>query len=156
MSNTKSHAGTPILDLSQPLQPCSLSSLYNASKDWGLFHIINYGISKDLCSQIQTLSKHLFTLPSKTKLRLGPLSSLNSYTPLFIASPFFESLRVNGPNFYVSADNFCWDPLWQKGLQIQVINQCLWAFLAILVFLVCIIWFRSQLYILDNFFLKHL
>lgn len=105
MSNTKSHAGIPILDLSQPLQPCSLSSLYNASKDWGLFHIINHGISKDLCSQIQTLSKHLFTLPSKTKLRLGPLSSLNSYTPLFIASPFFESLRVNGPNFYVSADN---------------------------------------------------
>ncbi|TKY65442.1 Gibberellin 3-beta-dioxygenase 4 [Spatholobus suberectus] len=105
MSKLKSYANIPILDLSQPLQPSSLSSLYKASKDWGFFHIINHGISKDLCSQLQSLSNHLFGLPSHTKLRLGPFSSLKSYTPYFIASPFFESLRVNGPNFYVSANS---------------------------------------------------
>ncbi|QCE12322.1 gibberellin 20-oxidase-like protein isoform X2 [Vigna unguiculata] len=105
MSNPKSHDGIPILDLSQPLQPSSLFSLYKASKDWGVFYIINHGISKDLFSHIQSLSKHLFNLPSDTKLRLGPFSSLKSYTPHFIASPFFESLRVTGPNFYVSANS---------------------------------------------------
>ncbi|XP_020220093.1 gibberellin 20-oxidase-like protein [Cajanus cajan] len=105
MSNPKSYADFPILDLSQPLQASSLSSLHKPSKDWGFFHIINHGISKDLCSQIKSLSKHLFSLPYDTKLRLGPFSSLKSYTPHFIASPFFESLRVNGPNFYVSANS---------------------------------------------------
>ncbi|KAJ1408624.1 Oxoglutarate/iron-dependent dioxygenase [Sesbania bispinosa] len=103
MSNSKSYVDIPILDISQPLQPSSLSSLSKASKDWGFFHITNHGISKDLCSQLQSISKHLFNLPSDTKLKLGPFSSLKSYTPHFIASPFFESLRVNGPNFYVSA-----------------------------------------------------
>lgn len=102
-SKSKPYAEIPILDISQPLQRSSLSLLSKASKDWGFFHIINHGISKDLCSQLQSMSKHLFSLPSDTKLRLGPFSSLKSYTPHFIASPFFESLRVNGPNFYVSA-----------------------------------------------------
>ncbi|XP_015961783.1 gibberellin 20-oxidase-like protein [Arachis duranensis] len=93
----------PILDISQPLQPSSLSSLTKAAKEWGFFHIINHGISKDLCIQLQSLSKQFFSLPYDTKLKLGPFSSLKSYTPHFIASPFFESLRVNGPNFYLSA-----------------------------------------------------
>ncbi|XP_027353403.1 gibberellin 20-oxidase-like protein [Abrus precatorius] len=105
MANFKSHADIPILDISQPLQPSSLSFLSKASKDWGFFHIINHGIAKDLCSQLHSLSKHLFSLPYETKLRIGPFSSLKSYTPHFIASPFFESLRVNGPNFYASANS---------------------------------------------------
>ncbi|KAK7295083.1 hypothetical protein RJT34_17986 [Clitoria ternatea] len=104
MSNPKSYADIPVIDISQQLQPSSLSSLSKATKDWGFFHIINHGISKDLCSQLHSLSKRLFSLPSDTKLRLGPFSSFKSYTPHFIASPFFESLRVNGPNFYLSAN----------------------------------------------------
>ncbi|XP_061375208.1 gibberellin 20-oxidase-like protein [Gastrolobium bilobum] len=103
MSNSKPYADIPILDISKPLQPSSLSCLSKACKDWGFFHIINHGISKDLCRKLQSQSNHLFSLPSDTKLRLGPFSSLKSYTPHFIASPFFESLRVNGPNYYVSA-----------------------------------------------------
>ncbi|KAK7292671.1 hypothetical protein RJT34_15522 [Clitoria ternatea] len=93
----------PILDISQQLEPSSLASLSKACKDWGFFHIINHEISKDLCSRLHSLSKHLFNLPSETKLKLGPFSSIKSYTPHFIASPFFESLRVDGPNFYLSA-----------------------------------------------------
>lgn len=103
MSDSKSHAEIPILDISKTLDSSSLSSLIKASKVWGFFHIINHGISKELCSQLHSISKYLFSLPSETKLRVGPFSSLKSYTPHFIASPFFESLRVNGPNFYVSA-----------------------------------------------------
>ncbi|OIW02046.1 hypothetical protein TanjilG_21095 [Lupinus angustifolius] len=104
MSDSKPYVvELPILDISQPFQPSSLSVLSKACKKWGFFHIINHGISKDLCSRLYSLSKDLFSLPSDTKLKLGPLSSIKSYTPHFIASPFFESLRVDGPNFYVSA-----------------------------------------------------
>ncbi|CAJ1819288.1 unnamed protein product [Sphenostylis stenocarpa] len=114
MSNPKSYDDIPILDLSQPLQPSSLFSLYKASKEWGIFHIINHGISKDLCNQIQSLSTHLFSLP---------FSSLKSYTPHFIASPFFESLRVNGPNFYTSANSSAEILFDQKDSKFSVIMK---------------------------------
>ncbi|KAF7836330.1 Gibberellin 20-oxidase-like protein [Senna tora] len=40
----------------------------------------------------------------ESKLKVGPSSSiLNTYTPHFIASPFFESFKVSGPDFYASA-----------------------------------------------------
>ncbi|KAM1028101.1 hypothetical protein TB2_040717 [Malus domestica] len=94
----------PMLDISQAiLDPSSLSSLAEAFKTWGFFHITNHGISKDLFRKLYSLSNDLFSLPSDTKLKLGPLSSAKTYTPHFIASPFFESLRVSGPRFFDSA-----------------------------------------------------
>ncbi|XAR63059.1 Gibberellin 3-beta-dioxygenase [Bertholletia excelsa] len=93
----------PILDISQPLQPCTLSSLAEACKEWGFFHITNHGISKDLYTKIRSLSEYLFSLPAEAKNKLGPFSSIKSYTPHHIASPFFESLRVCGPDFEGSA-----------------------------------------------------
>ncbi|KAF9613937.1 hypothetical protein IFM89_013472 [Coptis chinensis] len=92
-----------MLDISQPLHQSSLASLSEACQEWGFFHITNHGISKDLLRNIYTLSNQLFSLPADDKLKLGPLSSIKTYTPHFIASPFFESLRVSGPNFYDSA-----------------------------------------------------
>lgn len=94
----------PMLDISQPiLHPSSLSSLAEAFKTWGFLHITNHGISKDLFRKLYSLSNGLFSLPSDTKLKLGPFSSAKTYTPHFIASPFFESLRVSGPKFFESA-----------------------------------------------------
>ncbi|KAL5981492.1 hypothetical protein ACLOJK_015554 [Asimina triloba] len=93
----------PILDISQPLNPPSLSSLSKACKHWGFFHITNHGISEQLYNKLYSHSKHLFTLPLQTKTQLGPSSHLKTYTPHFIASPFFESLRVSGPDFFASA-----------------------------------------------------
>ncbi|CAI8607284.1 unnamed protein product [Vicia faba] len=98
-----SYVDLPIIDISEPFQSSSLTTLSKACKEWGFFHIINHEVSKDLCSQLHSLSKFVFNLPCDTKLKLGPFSSLKSYTPHFIASPFFESLRVDGPDFYVSA-----------------------------------------------------
>lgn len=95
----------PILDISQPLKPSCLSTLAEACKEWGFFHIINHGISNTLHNKIHSLSELIFSLPSDTKLKLGPFSSLKTYTPHFIASPFFESLRVSGPDFVASAKN---------------------------------------------------
>nr|UXG53454.1 GA2ox7 [Liriodendron chinense] len=93
----------PILDISQPLKPPTLTSLSKACKEWGFFHITNHGISKQLQNNLYSLSKHLFSIPSDTKIQLGPSSHLKTYTPHFIASPFFESLRVSGPDFFASA-----------------------------------------------------
>ncbi|CAA3026583.1 gibberellin 3-beta-dioxygenase 4 [Olea europaea subsp. europaea] len=95
----------PVLDVSQQLCPSSLSSLAAACKEWGFFQIINHGISKDLYNKICTHSKSIFSLPSETKIKLGPLSPYKTYTPHFIASPFFESLRVSGPDFTDSAQS---------------------------------------------------
>ncbi|KAM4105184.1 hypothetical protein ACJW30_06G213600 [Castanea mollissima] len=105
MSESQTSVELPILDISQPLNPSFLSSLAEACKTWGFFHIINHGISKDLFSKLYLLSNDLFNLPSDTKLKVGPFSSIKTYTPHFIASPYFESLRVSGPNFLDSAQS---------------------------------------------------
>ncbi|KAM0072331.1 putative non-hem dioxygenase domain, isopenicillin N synthase [Helianthus debilis subsp. tardiflorus] len=91
------------LDLSKPLQPSSMSSLSEACHQWGFFNIVNHGISKDLFENIKSFSNQLFDLPSEVKLKLGPSSSIKTYTPQFIASPYFESFRVSGPDFHSSA-----------------------------------------------------
>ncbi|PKU80231.1 gibberellin 20-oxidase-like protein [Dendrobium catenatum] len=93
----------PLLDVSQPLHPSVLSVLNSACRDWGFFHITNHGISKELYNKIYILCKEVFNQPLDIKLKLGPSASINTYTPHFIASPFFESLRVSGPDFYNSA-----------------------------------------------------
>ncbi|OVA14030.1 Oxoglutarate/iron-dependent dioxygenase [Macleaya cordata] len=102
MSESHSSIQLPVLDISQPLTS-SFSSLCQACQEWGFFHITNHGISKDLYSRIYSLSKLLFSLPADSKLKLGPSTSVKTYTPHFIASPFFESFRVSGPDFLVSA-----------------------------------------------------
>lgn len=94
----------PVLDMSRPMIPTSsLSALSQACKQWGFFHIANHGISKDLYAELSKLANQAFEFPLDAKLKLGPLSSINTYTPHFIASPFFESLRVSGPDFSSSA-----------------------------------------------------
>uniref|UniRef100_A0A5B7BJK9 Non-haem dioxygenase N-terminal domain-containing protein n=1 Tax=Davidia involucrata TaxID=16924 RepID=A0A5B7BJK9_DAVIN len=103
MSESQISVQLPVLDLSQPIQPSFLSSLSQACQEWGFFHIINHGVSKDFFSKVCLLSKHVFRFPPDSKLKLGPSSSLKTYTPHFIASPFFESLRVSGPDFFSSA-----------------------------------------------------
>ncbi|KAG7013737.1 Gibberellin 20-oxidase-like protein, partial [Cucurbita argyrosperma subsp. argyrosperma] len=105
MSVSKASVELPILDISQPLSPSSLSLLADACRKWGFFHIKNHGISKDIYNKLHSFSNEIFSLPSETKLKIGPLSSLNTYTPHFIASPFFETLRVSGPNFLASAQS---------------------------------------------------
>lgn len=91
----------PVVDVSQPLSSSFFVSLAAACKEWGFFQIINHGISKDLYTSIHSLSNKIFCLPSESKLKLG----LKTYTPHFIASPFFESIRVSGPDFAASAQS---------------------------------------------------
>ncbi|CAM8998582.1 unnamed protein product [Rhodiola kirilowii] len=92
----------PTFDISQPMDSSILSSLALACKEWGFFHITNHGVSDDLFKKVKDLSNGLFALPPDTKINAGPNSSIKTYTPHFIASPFFESLRVSGPDFFAS------------------------------------------------------
>lgn len=93
----------PVLDLAQPVHPSFLSSLSSACQEWGFFYVTNHGIPDDIFSTICSLSEDVFSLPQELKLKLGPASKIKSYTPRFIASPYFESLLVYGPDFYASA-----------------------------------------------------
>ncbi|KAL5810827.1 hypothetical protein ACOSQ3_027566 [Xanthoceras sorbifolium] len=106
MSETQTYfVELPVFDISQPLTPSSLSSLYLACKEWGFFYITNHGVSRDLYRKLHSLSNHLFNFPYESKLKAGPLSTVQTYTPHFIASPFFESFRVSGPDFFASAQS---------------------------------------------------
>ncbi|XP_057774346.1 gibberellin 20-oxidase-like protein [Salvia miltiorrhiza] len=97
----------PIFDISQPLSSSSLSSLSLACREWGFFHITNHGIPKELMKKLHSSSTQIFNLPSEVKHKAGPSSAVKTYTPHFIASPFFESLRVSGPDFFASAHTSC-------------------------------------------------
>ncbi|KAK9757956.1 hypothetical protein RND81_01G196300 [Saponaria officinalis] len=93
----------PILDLSIPLTSSALSSLLDACTDWGFFHVINHGVSDALSDTLSSFARQIFALSLDTKLKLGPSSSVRSYTPQFIASPFYEGLKVAGPDLFSSA-----------------------------------------------------
>jgi len=99
MSELHSSLQLPVLDLTQPIESSILSSLSEACKEWGFFYVTNHGISKEMFSKICSLSRDVFKAPLESKLKLGPIS----YTPRYIASPYFESLVVSGPDFSDSA-----------------------------------------------------
>lgn len=128
-------AELPILDISQPLQPSALASLAEACQEWGFFRISNHGISKELYNKLYSLSQQLFGLPAETKLELGPSSSINTYTPHFIASPFFECLRVLGPNFFASAQSSADTLFGQQSFEFRWYTNCNFLFFMRLYFL---------------------
>ncbi|CAN6851169.1 unnamed protein product [Brassica oleracea] len=89
----------PVFDISKPLNESSLTSLQDACKEWGFFYVTNHGISGDMYQKLRRFSGGIFGLRDEDKIKMGA----SNYTPRFIASPFFESLRVSGPDFYASA-----------------------------------------------------
>lgn len=119
MSELQISVELPVLDLSQPVELSFLSSLAHACQEWGFFYVTNHGISKTLFCEVCSLSKHIFSLPADSKLKLGPSSCLKTYTPHFIASPYFESLRVSGPDFFASAKNSADELFSQQNLEFR-------------------------------------
>ncbi|KAF8114875.1 hypothetical protein N665_0032s0007 [Sinapis alba] len=89
----------PVFDISKPLNESSLTSLQDACKEWGFFYVTNHGISGDMYQKLRRFSGGIFGLGDEEKMKMGA----SNYTPRFIASPFFESLRVSGPDFHASA-----------------------------------------------------
>ncbi|VVB15622.1 unnamed protein product [Arabis nemorensis] len=89
----------PVFDISKPLSESSLTSLQDACKEWGFFYVTNHGVSGDMYQKLRRFSGGVFGLRDEEKMKM----CASNYTPRFIASPFFESLRVSGPDFYASA-----------------------------------------------------
>lgn len=89
----------PVFDISKPLSESSLTSLQDACKEWGFFYVTNHGVSGDMYQKLRRFSSGVFGLRDEEKMKM----CASNYTPRFIASPFFESLRVSGPDFYASA-----------------------------------------------------
>ncbi|XVF13117.1 hypothetical protein REPUB_Repub08aG0180500 [Reevesia pubescens] len=102
MSEPQDSIQLPVLDLTQPAESSFLSSLSQACQEWGFFYVTNHGIPQNLFNKVRALSSDIFSLPPDAKLKVGPSSCIKTYTPHFIASPYFESLRVNGPDFFAS------------------------------------------------------
>ncbi|KAF5730003.1 hypothetical protein HS088_TW20G00373 [Tripterygium wilfordii] len=123
MSELQASVMLPVLDFSVPVCPSILASLVQACQEWGFFYVTSHGISKDLFSKVCSLSRHIFSLPQDSKLRIGPFSRLRTYTPPFIASPYFESLRVSGPDFFASSKSSADELFCQENSEFSEIMQ---------------------------------
>ncbi|KAK6936823.1 Non-hem dioxygenase N-terminal domain [Dillenia turbinata] len=86
----------PVLDIFQPLDHSSLSSLSVACREWGFFYITNHGISKDVYKKLHSITNDIFGLSLESKLRAGPSSYLKTYTP---------HLRESGPDVLSFAES---------------------------------------------------
>ncbi|OMO84358.1 Oxoglutarate/iron-dependent dioxygenase [Corchorus capsularis] len=78
----------PVVDL----QNLGLEKLREASKDWGLFRLVNHGIPETLLSKLEEQAKKMFSLPFESKQAL--LSSPMSYfwgTP--VLTPTGDALK---------------------------------------------------------------
>ncbi|RWR73252.1 gibberellin 3-beta-dioxygenase 1-like protein [Cinnamomum micranthum f. kanehirae] len=56
----------PVIDLGDPNV---VSHIGHACETWGVFHITNHGISKQLLSDVESQGRHLFSLPTQQKLK---------------------------------------------------------------------------------------
>ncbi|KAF3507680.1 hypothetical protein F2Q69_00004999 [Brassica cretica] len=57
----------PIVDLSNPAEELVSRAVVKASQEWGVFHVVNHGISMDLIQRLKEVGKQFFELPEKEK-----------------------------------------------------------------------------------------
>ena len=57
----------PVIDLSQTDNESLVDLVSKASKDWGLFQVVNHGIPSELISKLQKVGKEFFELPQEEK-----------------------------------------------------------------------------------------
>ncbi|KAJ6744482.1 FLAVONOL SYNTHASE/FLAVANONE 3-HYDROXYLASE-RELATED, partial [Salix purpurea] len=70
-ARTASHHGPvpeiPAIDLGDPDQENLVRLIAEASKEWGIFQVVNHGIPCDLISKLQDVGKKFFELPQEEK-----------------------------------------------------------------------------------------
>ncbi|XVE84509.1 hypothetical protein DITRI_Ditri17bG0019400 [Diplodiscus trichospermus] len=84
----------PLIDMSKlqnnndsQQQDLELQKLYSACKDWGLFQLINHGVTKELVKNMRKQVKEFFELPLEEKKRSAQKpGSLEGYGQAFVAS----------------------------------------------------------------------
>ncbi|XP_059432919.1 flavonol synthase/flavanone 3-hydroxylase-like [Corylus avellana] len=57
----------PTVDLCDPDQGNLVRLIANASKEWGIFQVVNHGIPSDVISNLQAVGKQFFELPQEEK-----------------------------------------------------------------------------------------
>ncbi|KAG6662609.1 flavonol synthase/flavanone 3-hydroxylase-like [Carya illinoinensis] len=57
----------PTIDLGDPDQENLVRSIANASKEWGIFQVVNHGIPTDVISKLQAVGREFFQLPQEEK-----------------------------------------------------------------------------------------
>lgn len=122
MPESHSSIELPVFDISQPISPSCLSSLSLACNEWGFFHIINHGVSKDVYRKLYSLSNHIFSLPYESKVKVGPSSRVKTYTPPFSISILRKSSCFR-TRFHYFGTKFYSNSPWPFKPWIQVINS---------------------------------
>ncbi|CAA3023317.1 gibberellin 3-beta-dioxygenase 1-like [Olea europaea var. sylvestris] len=82
-------SSVPIIDLSAPNV---VELVGNACETWGMFHVINHGVSSILVNNVESHARQLFSLPTQHKLKA--LRAPGGATGYGVAriSPFFSKL----------------------------------------------------------------
>lgn len=57
----------PVIDLSHPDAGKLVASISEASREWGIFQVVNHGIPNELISKLQKVGKEFFELPQEEK-----------------------------------------------------------------------------------------
>lgn len=57
----------PVIDLNNSDHQSLVASISEASKDWGIFQVVNHGIPSELISKLQKVGKEFFELPQEEK-----------------------------------------------------------------------------------------
>ncbi|KAL2544747.1 Gibberellin 3-beta-dioxygenase 1 [Forsythia ovata] len=82
-------SSVPIIDLSAPNV---VELVGNACQVWGMFHVINHGVSSSLVDDVDSCARQLFSLPTQQKLKtLRAPGGATGYGAARI-SPFFSKL----------------------------------------------------------------
>lgn len=59
--------GVPIIDFSNPDEDKVLHEIMEASRDWGMFQIVNHEIPSQVIEKLQAVGKEFFELPQEEK-----------------------------------------------------------------------------------------
>lgn len=57
----------PVIDLNQPDQQNLVRLVSDASREWGIFQVVNHGIPNEVISKLQSVGKEFFELPQEEK-----------------------------------------------------------------------------------------
>ncbi|CAA3023316.1 gibberellin 3-beta-dioxygenase 1-like [Olea europaea subsp. europaea] len=79
----------PIIDLSAPNV---VELVGNACETWGMFHVINHGVSSILIDDVVSHARQLFTLPTQQKLKAQRAPGGGTGYGVARISPFFSKL----------------------------------------------------------------
>lgn len=85
----KQHAPIPIIDL---LAPNAVELIGQACETWGMFQVVNHGVSSSLVDEVESQAYRLFALPAHRKMKAlrSPAGATGYGAPRI--SPFFPKL----------------------------------------------------------------